>query len=109
MDIAFETRQLRSICEDEIVAIQEIGEETAKMLKHRLADIFVADSYTDILVGNPRIIDDNYLSQFLAIDLNADFTLILCANHKKNPITKQGNIDWRMVNRVKILRIERNT
>lgn len=107
MELAFDTISLRTICENEQHAISELGVEVAEVLKHRLADLQAATSVKDIIVG--RLPEFNGTeANHLAIYLSNKHSIVLCANHPKNPMTDTGEIDWERVSRVKILRIESN-
>lgn len=105
MLLAFDTKSLRDICEDENQAKAELGVNAAGTLKRRLADLEAATLIKDILVGNPRVIPGTK-SQEMIIDLTDGKQIILAANHPKNPRMADENIDWSKVTRVKILRIE---
>jgi len=108
LDLAFDSRELRTICENEDDAIRELGSSVAQALKHRLADLRAALSIADLLVGNPRIVEDETQNKTMFIDLRDDYQVVFCANHPKNPVLEDGKIDWSKVSRIKIMRIERN-
>ncbi len=48
LELAFETKRLREICENEEIASQELGAEGAERLKHRLADLRAAGSIEEL-------------------------------------------------------------
>ena len=77
----------------------------AETLKRRLADLHAVTSIEDLVAGRPR---EHYDSdgQHVVVDLRDSYRIIFCANHPKNPITENGDLDWAKVSRVKILRIE---
>ncbi len=104
MEIAFDTKHLRTICESEVQANHELGSEVAEILKHRLADLRAATSIKDLVAGRPRKLDD-VNRQYMIINLRDGYGLVYCANHLKNPKTETGDLDWERVSRVKILRI----
>jgi hypothetical protein len=104
LEIAFETRSLRSICESEGLATRELGQAVAESLRRRLADLRAATSTADLLVGNPR--EYKVDSSTMMLDLSADHRLVFTANHPTNPETEAGAVDWSKISRVKILRIE---
>lgn len=108
LDLAFDSKLLRTICENEEEAFHELGRPVGEVLKHRLADLRAAISINDLLVGQPRILDGEVQSQYLIIDLCDGYQMIFSANHPNNPIGENGKIDWQKVSRIKILRIERN-
>lgn len=107
LELAFNSKSLRTICESETHAKSELGLQGAEVLKHRLADLRAATSIKDLVVGRPSILNDAD-NQDIAIDLCEGHRLVFCANHPKNPVTKSGELDWLRVSRIKILRIERN-
>lgn len=103
MELAFESQALRSICEDEDRARQELDPSVAEMLKHRLADLRAAKTPKDLLVGHPRLDESG---NWMIVDLSGASRIVFKANHVKNPTGKNGELDWSRVNRIKILRIE---
>jgi hypothetical protein len=108
LDLAFETIMLRTICEDNDVAIKKFGLSVAKVLQHRLADICAATVITDLVVGNLKIIENGNEKGFIVLDLSDYVQIWFCANHQNNPIDDKGNIDWNHVTRIKIIRIEKS-
>lgn len=108
LDLAFDSKLLRSICENEDEAIRELGPSAAKSLKHRLADLRAAVSITDLLVGSPKIVEDGKDRQRLMVDLYDGYHILFSANHPENPVTADGKVDWQKVSRIKVLQIKRN-
>ncbi len=105
MEIAFESRPLRTICEDEAHARDKLDAEIVEVLKHRLADLRAASTGKDILAGRPRILDGSG-GEHMAVDLAGISRLVFAANHVNNPRTDTATCDWAKVTRVKIMRIE---
>ncbi len=109
LDIAFDSKTLRIICEDENEAIREFGQPVSGSLKHRLADFSAAMNIHDVLVGNPRVCENAIKDhKEMMLDLQDDYCIVFGANHPKNPLDEQGRVDWSKVRRIKILRIERS-
>jgi len=106
LNLSFENKDLRLICENEVKAHQKLGNEIASNLKSRLADMRAAESVTDLLVGNPQEIEykDNTAYK---IDLSSEKCIIFCSVHSKTPVLSNGKIDWHNVSRVKIISIEK--
>ena len=102
MELAFDSKLLRTICESEVHANRELGPMAAEALRHRLADLRAATSVKDLAAGRPRLLDD-VGRQHMVIDLCDGYQMVFCANHPKNPVTESGNLDWPRINRVKIL------
>ena len=107
MELAFESKYLRDICEDMSKARFVLGDTVAEALTHRLADLHAAISISDLLVGNCRI-EGIGGAQRAYIDLPHDHCIILTANHPKQPVTLQGDLDWNSVTRIKIILIGKN-
>lgn len=105
MELAFESKSLRTICENEAHAKRKLGPTVAEVLKHRLADLRAATSVKDLVVGRPRV-SDSADHQHMVIDLCDDHRMVFCANHLSNPVAESGKLDWLKVSRIKILRIE---
>jgi plasmid maintenance system killer protein len=105
LELAFDSKSLRTICENESKAIEEFGPKVANALKHRLADIRSATSYRDLLAGDPRVVDHPN-GERLVINLCDGYRMIVRPNHPNNPKTDFGTISWPKVSRVKIIQIE---
>jgi hypothetical protein len=104
LELAFDSKSLRDLCEKEAKARRELGPEVAQKLKHRLADMRAAESPKDLIVGRPRETESANPGCFV-IDLAAGLLLSFCANHKRVPLLTSGGVDWSKVNRIKILAI----
>ncbi len=107
MELAFDFRPLRTICESEAHAKDELGVTVAEMLKHRLADLRAAVSIRDLVAGRPCLLQGT-ADLCMTLDLCEGYRLVFCANHPKNPVSSTGGVDWLKVSRVKIMRIERD-
>ncbi|MBZ5628957.1 MAG: killer suppression protein HigA [Acidobacteriia bacterium] len=103
MELAFETKSLRTICESEAQARLELGAEVAEILKHRLADMRAATCTNDLVAGQPRLSADG---EQMVVDLCDGYRIVFKANHTRNPLTEAKDVDWPKVIRIKILRIE---
>ena len=104
MDIAFQSKSLRDICESERSLRDQFGEQVADSVKHRLADLRAATTIKDIFVGNPRELSGNN-SNCVCIDLAAGFRLMLTSNHVKASHDEICDTNWAEFTRVKILSI----
>ena len=104
MELAFESRGLRSICEQQSIAKGELGEDVAEALKHRLADLRAATSIRELMVGKPRTMTVGHMD-YLVIDICEGSQMVLKANHPENPLTDDGELDWERVSRIKVIHI----
>jgi proteic killer suppression protein len=107
LELAFDSRTLRTICESETHAKDELGVAVAAMLKHRLADLRAATSVKDLVAGRLRLLEDTG-DPCMALDLCEGYRMVFCANHARNPVAPTGGLDWPRVSRVKIMRIEKD-
>jgi toxin HigB-1 len=100
--LAFASKSLREICEVEEEALRRFGKKVTETLKHRLADLEAAPTAVDLIAGRPQLQNPsgNY-----AIRLAEKCCLEFSANHVKNPVDKNGDIDWKKVSRIRIVRI----
>lgn len=106
MELAFENKLLRTLCENEDSANDQFGAEVSAKLKTRLADFRAAKNVSELIVGNPRKVKSNSGSVY-KVDLNDNYAILFSANHVDNPKTESGDIIWSKVNRIKILSIEK--
>lgn len=103
MELAFRTKRLRALCEDEVEAQEEFGPAVAEALKHRLADLWAATSSRDLIAGNPQVIDGK--AGRMTLDLPGGCVLEFAANHPKLPRDQNGDVDWRRVSQVLVVEI----
>lgn len=106
MIIAFETKKLRTICEDDMVATKELGQAVADALKERLADVRAAESIADLIVGTPQTSGTD--ESTLTITLTLSAKTVWTPNHVSQPCRDDGRINWDRINRVRLLSIERS-
>ena len=107
MEIAFESKQLREICEDEDKAKYEFGVSVTEKLMGRLADLRAATSVKDLVAGWPRELGDSQDRHF-AVDLCEGYSIVFCSNHITVLEIDSGKVNWSKVSRVKILEIEKD-
>jgi hypothetical protein len=103
LELAFETKALRDICESEQRAKHELGAKVAEQLKRRLADLRAASSIDELPVAKPRKVAGTCV-----FELPEGYRLIVAPNHPKNPLLSSGAVDWAEVTRTKVLSIERD-
>lgn len=107
MELAFETKELRDICEHEARAKQELGKQVAEKLKHRLADMISARTVTDLVAGELHEVDGAH-PRNMAVKISEGVRLVFSANHNEMPLSRPGAVDWSKVRRIKLVRIEDN-
>jgi proteic killer suppression protein len=103
LEIAFQTRELRNLCEKERVAQRQLGRAVAEKLKNRLADIIAAEQVDEVIAGSPKI--KGKLRDRIEINLGGGIRLVVCSNHHSPAVTKDGRVDWLHVSRLKVVHI----
>lgn len=104
MILAFDTEELRTICEDDDAAESQLGAEIAEVLRTRVADLRAADTYGDLLAGRPRLVGDR--NEVLRLDLARGYCMNLAPNHSAERVDDAGSLDWGRVTRIRLLGIE---
>jgi hypothetical protein len=104
MIIAFDSTQLRELCEDPSAADAYLGGDRAAILRDRLADIRAAATYRDLIVGDPRTGGES--GRDLRISIGPEAALLLTANHLRLPRNDRGEVDWNRVSYVRVVKVE---
>ena len=104
MVFSYSDIDIRSLCEKEEVAINQLGLNIASLFLGRLADLEACDFLSDLIVGNLRVDPTN--SEQFKIDIDENYRLIVCSGHIKADLTDDGDIDSSKISRIKIIKIE---
>jgi hypothetical protein len=105
VELVFATAELRSICENRRRAATVMGDEAARELSQRLADLAALATVADLADLFPAdIIERSPMER--ALRLQARHDLIFCAGHVQVPTTEGGGTDWTRVSRVRIIALE---
>jgi hypothetical protein len=104
VEFAWETPNLRRVCEDPDAAIAELGPEVALQLIDRLADFRAAESLADVVVGMPRVISAT--DPRFTVGLGAAGYLHLEVANRPIPQALGNTIDYTKVWRLKLIAIE---
>jgi len=107
LELSFDSKTLRTLCENGMQAEHELGLRVSEALRHRLADLRAATSVKDLLAGRPRLLVAEG-SQSMVVDLCEGYQIVFCANHSKAPLTESGKLDWARVTRIKLLGIDKS-
>ena len=102
MIVAFESKALRTVCEDPAKATARFGDVVAVLLRRRLADIRSAQNIFELPAGAPRVEEDLF-----RIDVGSQETMLWVQNSQSPPTTETGKLDWTQVHRIKLVSIER--
>lgn len=103
MELAFETVELRRVCESDVEARKCFPEGTAEELQDRLADLRAATSVSDLVAGDLAL--DARPPGRIRFGLDGGYELVCVANHPRPPITDDGLVDFGRMRRVKVVMI----
>ncbi|MEJ2790424.1 MULTISPECIES: hypothetical protein [unclassified Pseudoxanthomonas] len=104
MEISFETRQLRDLCEDEVLAEASLSKRDAELLRIRLSDIRAAENYDDLQLSQPaKGVYDEFPS--LIYELTPQHALVIVPQGKG---VRRGASEssWLTIRRVKVVSLE---
>lgn len=108
MEIAFASKKLRELCNDENRAFDELGPELASLLHSMLADLDAADRAHELFFlpwVSTIIAEDG--NDIILVRLD-DTNVMHCEPHmqgKKVIRAEAGDTNWTKVSRIKILEI----
>lgn len=101
MEIFFNDKKLRELCEKRAVAVKKLGAVCARKLQNRLDDLDAATRVTDLVAGNPHPLKGDRLGQF-AVDLAGGWRLVFVPKHDPCPQREDQSIDWSQVTIIRI-------
>lgn len=101
MVIGFETPELRSLCEDEALAIAAYDADALQLMA-ALADIVAAPSLLDLPPGVIQVRNDGRIAMEYP-----PIIVFFVSNHKNQPVDAKGQVHQGKVTRVKVMGIER--
>lgn len=104
MQIAFNKKSLRTVCESQSRAEKELGVLASAELKQGLADMRAAQHAKDFPANAPKLVEGSN-GKHMELSLSESHAIVFCANHTENPLDGDDQIDWSKVSRIKILKI----
>lgn len=102
MEIVFKNKTLKDLSEQTKLAQRKLGQEMARKLRARLADLLAASSVAELSAGRPHPLTGDRAGEF-ALDLVHPQRLVFEAAHDPVPQAKDGGTDWSRVTRVCII------
>lgn len=91
------------ICEQQEAAMSKFGSVVSSKLQNRLADIEAANTVLDLVVGDPKELNNSEYK----IELSEEYQLVFSPNPVNVPLLKTGKINWSKVNRIKLVTIRK--
>ncbi len=104
MEIDFSNKTLKKLCEIEREAVKELGSDSARKLRNRLADLEAVSHVSELVAGRPHALNPDDLREY-SVALADGKCLVFQPNHDEIPLDKNNKTDWSRVNKVKIVYI----
>ncbi len=96
MEILFENKAVREICEKASIANKKLGAISARKLRSRLDEIGAASSVTDLVAGAPHPLSKDRLGQF-ALSLAGGWRLVFSPGNDPTPRKPDASVAWGQV------------
>lgn len=103
MDLDFETKSLRALCESEREQKRQLGAANARKLRARLADLQAAKRVTELLAGRPHPLKGDRSGQFALCLDDGGCRLVFRPAEEPPPKRADGSISWEAVTAVTIV------
>jgi hypothetical protein len=104
MEIAFDTRSLRSLVESARSLTSRFGASSAQSIMMLISDLRAVDSVNELIA-----VDFSFSSEtrkVLTLSTKDGARLIMEPNHLTVPMSTEGQVEWQHVFRVRITGIE---
>lgn len=104
MEFDFTDSDLKLVCEQQKLAVKQLGAFCARKLRTRLADISATSNVQELVSGRPHPLKGDRLGEF-SLDLHGGVRLVFVPDHDPIPETKDGSTNWMKVTKVLIIYI----
>lgn len=104
LEVAFQSRELRSTCESPARAKRELGEAAGAALRRHLADLEAVETAAELLEMGLGFEDCARKLGLVRFHLNDDLYLYCEVNHRILPMSGE-RVDWTKVTRLKVVNV----
>lgn len=102
MEITFHNSKLKKLCEQQKEAQRKLGQNCARKLRSRLADLMAVESVAELIAGQPHPLEGDRAGEF-AVNLAGGKRLVFKPENDPIPKNEDGSIDWSNVTKVCII------
>ncbi|MGK7945727.1 MAG: type II toxin-antitoxin system RelE/ParE family toxin [Microcystaceae cyanobacterium] len=102
MKITFKNKKLKKLCENQDLALKQLGKPCTRKLKSRLADLNAAKSVKDLVAGRPHPLKGDGEGLF-ALDLAGGKRLVFEPSDDPPPLKEDLSINWAKVTAIRIV------
>ena len=104
MQIAYASKTIQRLCEEDKHQRKQLGEQRAKRLKNRLAELRAVENVSQLRLGRPHSLTADRAGQY-SVDLDGPMRLLFEPTDQPPPTLPSGGIDWQQVSSVRLLEI----
>ncbi len=104
MQIAFNNKKLRELCENRKKAEAELGSDCSRKLRTRLSDLEAVDNVYELTAGHPHPLEPDSSREF-SLDLSDGKRLVFKPDHEPAPLNNNNTTDWAKVTAIIIVYI----
>jgi proteic killer suppression protein len=102
VEIQFRDSKLEKLCLSFRDADRQLGSNSAKKLRARLADLEAVNCVSELIAGRPHPLSGDRDGEF-AVDLSGGSRLVFEPSDESIPRKEDGGIDWSAVESVRII------
>lgn len=104
MNIVFIHADVEAICRQSRLASKKLGPLSAQKLQRRLAELFNAETVSELVAGRPHPLTNDRRGQF-AVDLHGGARLIFRPTLQPPPAKPDGSVDWSQITDITIVEL----
>lgn len=104
LEVAFQTKELRSTCESPARAKRELGESVAAALRRYLADLEAVETVAELVEIGLEYETCGLKVGLIRFELSEELHLYCEVNHQNVPMSGEA-VDWAKVSRLKVIHI----
>jgi len=104
MRIAYASKTIQRLCEEDKHQRKQLGEQRAKRIKNRLAELRAVENVSQLRLGRPHALTGDRAGQY-SVDLDGPMRLLFEPTDQPRPTLPSGGIDWQQVSSVRLLEI----
>jgi proteic killer suppression protein len=105
MQVAYATKEIRRLCEEEKHQLKQLGKKRSSRLKNRLNELRAKENVSELQLGRPHELTGDRAGQY-SVDLDGPMRLLFEPTELPPPALPAGGIDWQHLKSICILGIE---
>jgi len=99
LDIGFKDKDVERLCSDVKHMTKKLGKPSAKKLRTRLNELWVAANLSEVVSGRPHPLHNEFEGCF-GLELAGGMRLVIEPNHSPLPLLDDGGLDRKLITSV---------